>query len=179
MKKIGKIEKSETMKKILIFILLFIHIGLMGQDMNIKVELSTDSILIGSLMEIRFTIENAEGDFEAPGFEGFEIVSGPNTTSTYTVNNGNATQKTSYSYVIRPNMEGLIYVDPANFKIDEKILETEPVSVMVYPNPLGIQENKTFLNYNDSFYDSFFFPRERKVESKKKKHKFEHMKRKI
>lgn len=165
------------MEKILIFIMLFIHVGLVGQDMNIKVEISTDSILIGNYLEARFTIENGSGDFEAPGFDGFDILSGPNTSSTFNMINGNVTQKASYSYVLRPIREGLLYIDPASFTSGDQILETEPISVMVYPNPLGIEENKAFAPEMDFFSNDFFFPREKRVE--KKKHKFEHLKRKI
>ena len=56
------------MNKILLFVMLLFHITMTGQDMDIKVELSTDSILIGNYMEVRFTIENAAGDFDAPAF---------------------------------------------------------------------------------------------------------------
>jgi len=169
------------MKISLILILTFIQFSLYGQDMSLKVEISSDSILIGNYLEVRFTIENGAGDFEAPEFEGFDILSGPNTSSTFSMYNGKVSQKASYSFLVRPLMEGILYIDPASFESGETILVTEPVSVMVYPNPLGIEDNKTFAPESDGFNDIFSFP-DRKYEQKpkpKKKNKLEKQKRKI
>jgi hypothetical protein len=144
----------------------------MAQDITFKAEVSTDSILMGNYFEVRFTIENAAGDFQAPEFEGFEIMSGPNTSSSFSMINGQVTQKASYTYMIRPVREGTLYVDPAAFTSGETIMETEPILIQVYPNPGGVIEHKTFRNEG---YDPFF----RSKPELKKRSKFEHKKRKI
>ena len=146
--------------------------GLMAQEVSLKVEVSTDSILYGNYFEVRFTIENAGGDFQAPDFDGFEVLSGPNTSSSFSMINGKVSQEASYSYVLRPMREGTLYIDPAAFKTGDEVLETEPIGVQVYPNPAGIEENKTF--------DSDRFGRAWPVPEKRKKEPgFTHKKRKI
>ena len=151
-----------------------------SQDVDFKVEISTDSILMGNFMEVRFTIENGAGEFEEPSFDGFDIISGPNTSSTFNMINGNVTQKASYSFVIMPLKEGLLYIDPASFKTGKNTLETEPISIMVYPNPAGIKDHKLFQKGFDNF-DNFFFKSDKpdKPMNPVKKKKFEHKKRKI
>jgi hypothetical protein len=161
------------MKRIVLMMLgFFLLAQLYSQEVKFKVEVSTDSILVGNYFEVRFTIENAAGDFQAPEFEGFEILSGPNTSSSFSMINGQVSQKASYSYMIRPVREGTLYIDPAAFTSGETILETEPILIQVYPNPGGVEENKPFMQQG---YDLFFEPKPKK----KKRSKFEHKKRKI
>ena len=158
--------------------ILFILLGLItcagvhGQELDFKVEVSTDFILLGNYFEVRFTIENGAGDFEPPSFEGFELVSGPNTSSSFSMIHGQVTQRASYTYIIRPVREGTLYIDPAAFTSGETVMETDPILIQVFPNPAGIIENKTF---RDDGYDPFFRPGQKK----EKRSKFEHKKRKI
>jgi hypothetical protein len=167
------------MKKLLWIFMLILPLGSFAQDISFRVEVSTDSILFGNYLEVRFTIENAAGDFNAPAFDGFEVLSGPNTSSSFSMINGNVTQQASYSYLIRPLHEGMIYVNPASFSMDEKVLETEPIGVMVHPNPAGIEDNRPFRQ--DGFNLDSFSPGKYKKEGKtdKKKRSFEKNRRKI
>lgn len=157
------------MKHILFFsIFIFASLALSSQEATFRVELSTDSILLGNYFEVRFTIENAAGDFEAPEFDGFEVLVGPNTSSSFSMINGKVTQQASYSYMIRPMREGLLYMEPAYFKSGETVLETEPIQIEVYPNPGGIEDNKPFMKEQ---YDPFFNTAPKKEQGPKFKHK--------
>jgi len=160
--------------KHLLFISIFIfaNLSLFSQEATFRVEVSTDSILIGNYFEVRFTIENAAGDFEAPEFDGFDVLVGPNTSSSFSMINGKVTQQASYSYMIRPVREGLLYIEPAYFKSGETVLETEPIQIGVHPNPGGIEDNKTFI---EGQHNPFFNPGPKK----EKGPKFKHKKRKI
>lgn len=144
--------------------------ALLAQDVQFKAEVSSDSILMDNYLEVRFTIENAEGDFEAPEFEEFELLFGPNTSSSFSMINGQVSQKASYTYTIRPLHEGILYVEPAVFTSGEEVLETDPIEIEVYPNPAGIEDNKTFQNSEEN---PFFFeqPKPRKKKAKKSKYK--------
>jgi len=167
------------MKNLLFIGLLLIQNALLGQDINLKVEVSSDSVLVGNYIEVRFTIENGGGDFEAPQFEGFDVMSGPNTSSSFSMINGSkVSQEASYTYLIRPVKEGQLYIEPAYFISGEMVLETEPLGIMVYPNPAGIEENSTFkqkLDKMDMALPDLFRPRK----APEKKKKFEQKRRKI
>jgi len=53
-----------------------------AQDVKFTVAVSTDSILIGNYFEVTFSIENGDAkNFEAPAFQDFSIVGGPNQSS--------------------------------------------------------------------------------------------------
>ena len=86
-----------------------------------------------------FTIENGQPtNFEAPVFQNFNIVSGPNQSSSISIINGETTQSQSYTYYIEPKEEGLFFIEPASVELDGEARETEPISIMVLPNPEGI-----------------------------------------
>lgn len=143
-----------------------------SQEISWKIEVSTDSILMGNAFEVRFTIENAAGEIEAPAFEAFELLRGPNTSSSYSNFNGRVSQEASYTYLIRPIREGTLYIEAAYFTNGEEVYETEPTPIQVYPNPEGIEEIQLF---GSKVEGSFF--QERKVPDKKPK--FKNRKRKI
>jgi len=54
---------------------------LQSQDVVFKQELSYDTVYMGNALQIKYSIQNANGDFQAPDFDGFVIVSGPNVSS--------------------------------------------------------------------------------------------------
>jgi hypothetical protein len=111
------------------------------EDIRFTVEVSTDSILFGNYFQVTFTLENAKGtDFSAPDFTAFRVVSGPNQASSMSIINGEVTQSISYTYYLEPTDIGNFYIQPASVDVGETILETQPVEIMVVPNPEGIKQ---------------------------------------
>lgn len=103
------------------------------------VEVSTDSILLGNYFQVKFTLENANGEnFQAPVFEGFQIVSGPNVSSSISIVNGEVSQTASYTFYLEPNDIGNYYIQAASIQAGENVLETTPLQVIVVPNPEGV-----------------------------------------
>ncbi len=152
---------------ILIVSTLFIGINLLAQEgAAFKVEVSTDSVLLGNYIEVTFTLENASmEDFQVPTFEGFQIIGGPNQSSSFNMMNGEVTQKTSYSYYLEPKDIGTYFIPPATVSTGEQVLETIPLELLVVPNPDGIiQQPKSrreslgsdFFGQNDFFSRDFF-----------------------
>lgn len=134
------------MKKVVIFLGLFfllaINTSLAQNNPTFSVTISSDSVLLGNYLKVTFTLENAEGTaFESPNFEGFQVVSGPNMSSSYSMINGVVTQQVAYTYYVEPLDIGQYYITPASISTAETTLETMPITVNVYPNPEGIQQN--------------------------------------
>lgn len=103
-----------------------------------KVEINPDTILMENYFVVQFTLENAKGRFEAPEFNDFEIVSGPNKSSSISVINGETSRTVAYSYYLRPREAGIFYIDPVRFYLDDdSVIETEPLEIEVHPNPEG------------------------------------------
>ena len=131
-----------------------------GQDkpVTFTVEVSTDSILMDNYFEVKFTVENADGkNFEAPDFsENFEVVSGPNFSSSVSMLNGVMTQSMAITYYLKPKDIGAFYIEPASIRTEGKVLETTPIEVFVHPNPNGVKQAPPMNNGN--FYMQFGNP---------------------
>ncbi len=139
-----------------------------GQEKSVKftVEISPDKVLAGNYFEVKFTLENADGkNFEAPDFsEHFNVQSGPNFSSSFSMVNGDVTQSMTVTYYLEPRDIGSYYILPASIEAEGKVLETAPLEVVVAPNPDGIrqqppkQRDPVQFRWNEPFDLDFSFP---------------------
>ena len=112
------------------------------EETRFTVEVSTDSILFGNYFKVTFTLENAkDAEFSGPDFSEFQVISGPNMASSMSIINGTVTQSVSYSYYLEPKEVGNFYILPASVDLNGRMLETQPLEVMVVPNPEGIKQS--------------------------------------
>jgi len=130
-------------KQILIGFFLAVASWGYGQEVSFEVSLSADTIGIEDVLEVSFSLKNARGSaFEAPEFEGFRIVGGPNTSSQMTIINGEITQTSSYSFILEPLDIGEYYIQPAGIIADGEPLETELKTVWVFSEG-GVKKKKS------------------------------------
>ncbi|MCB9285279.1 MAG: BatD family protein [Lewinellaceae bacterium] len=114
-----------------------------AQEASFSVTLSADTIGLGDHLEVTFSLENARGSkFEAPEFEGFQVVGGPNTASQISIVNGEMTQVSSYTFFLEPLDIGQYYIQPAVILADGKPMETELKSVFVFPDGSAPQKKE-------------------------------------
>lgn len=154
------------MKKVLSSIFaIALSVSLLSAQENaaFSVEVSSDSILMGNYIKVTFSLESAGGkNFQPPLFEGFDVMSGPNYSSSFSMVNGEVTQSVSYTYYLRPRGVGNYYIEPASIAVGEKVLETTPVSVTVVPNPDGViqepEEKRELPGFDLDFWDAPAFP---------------------
>jgi len=172
LKKIGR--HMRNIIKFICFIFLSIQLG--AQEQSFTMEVSTDSVLIGNYIVVSYVLVNMDGDFEGPSFEGFNIVSGPNTSSSMSSINGDVRKQMTYSYYVEPMEQGTVSIDPAYLVSDDHTHETSPKAIHVHPNPEGIIERPSLsrqFNFNfgdkgdfpfDFDFGEFGFPSEEKIE---------------
>lgn len=159
------------MKKLVNLSYLFLFLAFQVGASNIEtepqfsIEVSNTEVLLGNYFQVTFTLKNAQGQkFEAPNFKDFDIVSGPNQSSSFSMMNGKTTQSISYTYYLQPKSIGSFYLEPAFIEADGKTMETQPIEIFVLDNPDGIiqQPKRKTPNQLDLFQsvpDGFFdFP---------------------
>lgn len=118
------------MKQILSSILLFIGLWAYGQP-SVKVEVSKDTIGVGEIVELTYTIENGQGRFEPPDLTQLPVISGPNTSSSMLYQNGKMSASQSYSYVIRPEAPGVLHVPQARYRDQKEVIDIESIDIVV------------------------------------------------
>lgn len=163
------------MKSILTVILLVTATwNLLAQEDSIRtfeVKISSDSILLGNYLEVRFTAHNLQGEFEPPRFTDFEIVGGPNQSTSMKMMNGKTRQTVSFSYFIKPKTTGVLHIEPAYFtNAGDQNYETPPLEVLCLPNPDGIVQESRIEEKNERLnFGGWPFFDDKPAQTRKKK----------
>lgn len=153
-------------RQFITFGLLFWSLLSFSQNEMLEVQVSKDSVYFGNQVKVTFIASNISGKFIPPAFDGFDIVSGPFTSSSYSFVNGESSRKTTYTYLLQPQHIGEIIIGKAGFNSDGKELFTNEIPIYVKDNPNGIREDNEKQdakqksgNPFDSFgkFDDFFF----------------------
>ena len=95
-------------------------------------------VVVGERFQVVFE-SNAEGrNFQAPSFEGFNVVGGPftSTSSSIQVVNGSMTRSTriSYTFAVQASREGTFRIGAASLTVDGNKISSEPFEVKVLPD---------------------------------------------
>lgn len=159
------------MKRNSLFFLFFLYCGFAWtQEAKFTIDVSIDSLLLGNATKVSFTLEGAKGsNFTPPDFSGFQIVAGPSQSSSISMINGVVNQQLSYIYYLSAEEIGNFYIAPASIETEEGILETEPVSIIVVPNPDNIQQKGKTPARERGFFDFPSSPEKKEKKPKKKR----------
>lgn len=118
--------------KFLLTIFVFLSLTCYAQEPTLIATLSKNKLGINQRVKITFTIDKQGGDnFEVPKFKNFKIVGGPSQSIKQSWINGKASFSQSYSYIIKPLRKGEFSVPSASIKLNEKIIRSKPVKVIV------------------------------------------------
>ncbi len=134
----------------IIFTVLFFGNHLSAQSLSSQV--SSDSILFGNYFIYEIKLENIKENIDIPELDEFNIVSGPNQSSSISIINGKESGYKTFTWYLEPKDLGQYFIEPVAVKADGEIYETEPLEINVFPNPDGIII-KPELRSMDSFFD--------------------------
>ncbi len=87
----------------------------------------------GERFQITFTIEGSGSNFDPPSFRNFRVLSGPSTSQSMQMINGNITRSISYSYVLQADKQGEFEIGPASIVSNGKKLKTNTINMKVVP----------------------------------------------
>ena len=124
--------------RLLVFILCAFPIALWAQDNPTLTVSAKKQVVVGERFQVVFE-SNAEGrNFQAPSFEGFNVVGGPftSTSSSIQVVNGSVTRSTriSYTFAVQATRDGTFRVGAASLTVDGNKVSSEPFEVKVLPD---------------------------------------------
>ena len=120
------------MKFEIVLALLFFSLhNMAGQNGSITVRIDKDTVYLNETMNIEYIIENCSGNFELPVFDNFEIVSGPNVSSSLTIINGVKSQKMSYSFQLLPIESGDSEIPGMRINCEGSVIQTETIPIRI------------------------------------------------
>jgi len=120
-------------KLVALWLLLFFawSVPLFGQSFSASVD--RNQATVGEQIEVTFTVNGSSGvkSFQAPGFNQFDVASGPNQSTNMQFINGAMSSSVSYSYILVPRTEGKLTIGPATIDLGGKKLQTQPLVIVV------------------------------------------------
>lgn len=129
------------MNYVLMLMLVLTGIGRVSAA-EITFEASAKStVSFGERFQISFTLNNNGSNFRAPSFAGFDILSGPNQSTSMQFNGSAMSQSLTYSFVLTATKEGTFTIPPAKIKVNGTEIESNELKITVVKGAATAQQN--------------------------------------
>ena len=115
----------------LYFTLLLFYLTQILFAQNFEVKVDQRKVGLYERFTISFILDDNGENFSPPPFHDFDIVSGPSEEKRVIGSNGNWSQTTIYSYILKPKKIGIFTILPASIKVKGKIIGSQPITVQV------------------------------------------------
>lgn len=123
--------KKQKIRYYITAVLLLCSSLLFAQDIKFTASVSKTQVGTGEPFEVTFSI-NGNGDrFTPPDFNGFQLLSGPNVSTSMTSINGSTTVSNSYSYDLVAVKEGTAVIGAATVVANGRRLSTSPIRMTI------------------------------------------------
>lgn len=119
------------MKYYLLTVLLLWSAFSFGQGIKVTATVSSGQVATGEQFEITFSTNGNPESFDPPAFNGFQVVGGPNQSSSYSSINGQTTASISVGYVLIGVKEGEYTIGAATMGINGKQYKSNSVRIKV------------------------------------------------
>jgi hypothetical protein len=116
-------------------VLLFQH----NKAQNFYAQVSSKKVQIGATFEYAVVIAVIASNYVPPNLKDFDVVSGPNQSSSVQYVNGAMSQQMVISYGLVAKKEGKFTIDPASVVAGGQKLETSPITIEVVKGASGSQ----------------------------------------
>lgn len=120
-----------SFKKYLGILLLFFAVPSFAQTVRFTASLSSTEVGTGQVFEVKFTLNTNADNFAPPSFNGLQVVSGPNTSSSMSYINGAMTSSTEYSYELVAGKEGTYSISSAAISVNGKTYRSNALQLRV------------------------------------------------
>jgi hypothetical protein len=92
---------------------------------------SKSEVAVGEQFEVDFSLDGGGEHFIPPDFHGFQVLSGPNPSTSMTSINGVTTYNTTYGYIVTATKEGTLTIDAAAIISAGHTLTTNSLKIKV------------------------------------------------
>lgn len=97
-------------------------------------------VQVGQRFQVSWELNTNGSNFVAPEITDFQVLGGPNQSTSMQFVNGSMSQSISYSYVLRAVQEGEFIIGPAKIKVGGDVVESNTVKINVVK---GAQQQAT------------------------------------
>jgi hypothetical protein len=152
------------MKNLILLILLglitnFSSFAQQDKEISFSIEVAYDSVGLEEQLEVKYTLKNTKalGFFETPIFEGFQLLAGPMTSQSMSIVNGDMTQSTSYTFILKPIDLGIFMIPATSIDTKEGLFMTEEIALVIVKEINHPRINNPSNAFQDPFSNNPFF----------------------
>ena len=132
------------MKTKLLYIILFCFVSIYTLEAQSDVSFRTickKQVSVGEQFQVSYELNGDGKDFKTPNFTNFEIIGGPftSTSSSVQIINGSVsrTNTQTFSFHLRAIKEGIFTIPSASITVDKKKFTSEPCEINVVASASG------------------------------------------
>lgn len=138
-------------------VMLFVCCWSQGRAQEVAVQVSYDTVYLGNILAIRFSMENWRGDMVEPDFGDFTVAGGPQISSSMTYSGGERkSSKTIIFHLAPPEIPGIYQLPSITFKGEDSEFSTPEIPIVVKENPDGIEQNPAIDQNRPFLFDKQF-----------------------
>lgn len=132
-----------TMKvlRLIVFVSLWVFSTNNVCAQSISAQVSTKRVQVGEAFEFAVVISGAAASYNQPYFRDFDVVSGPNQSTSIQNINGVVSQQLVFSYALVAKREGKLTIPSANCMVNGQRLETQPIIIEAVKNAQSAQQS--------------------------------------
>ena len=121
------------MRKVLntLLLLLLCTTTVFAADVKLVASVSKSQVGVGEQFEIDYTITGAGSRFTPPDLSAFQVLSGPNISTSETIINGASSGSTTFSYILAATKEGSFTITAAAIVVNGHTVISSPLKIKV------------------------------------------------
>ena len=112
-------------------LLLILTSGVLSAQVKFEAKVSKKKLGINERLRVDFEMNKDGDNFNAPNFENFKIVAGPNQSVSTSWINGKRSYKKTYSFFLAPKKRGNFTIKQATIVVNDQVYKTSPIKVTV------------------------------------------------
>ncbi|MCX6292463.1 MAG: BatD family protein [Bacteroidetes bacterium] len=122
---------SNRLTGIATLLFLLMHFSVSAADATLTATVSQTTLAVGEQVEVTFTLNGNGSNFHAPPFTDFNLLMGPNQSTSMQFVNGSVSQTISYTYVLQAVKEGTFKFGSATMDAGGKKITSNQVTITV------------------------------------------------
>ena len=115
----------------LVLLLLFFTTNIFAAEITFIASVNKNPVGTNEQFSITYTLNTQGSNFQAPTFRDFNVLSGPNQSTSMQFINGNMSQSVSFTYYLTANSEGTFRIDPATITVNRGKVKSNTLTINV------------------------------------------------
>jgi hypothetical protein len=133
-----------------------------AQNAFLSATASKSTVGVGEQFQVTFTLNCDGQNFRSPDLSSFNVLSGPNKSSSISIVNNSYTQSLSFTFFLQPKAEGNFKIGPASIEVQGKRINSNIINLTVVkgsPQQGTNQNNNQGNNQGSGITDKNLFVR--------------------